>query len=266
MPDITMNVDDTLELDTIIENSSRAKEPITITDGKDYNLSGFQTHTGVFDPQSSGDYTIKINGQKLTIKVNESIKIPNTTIDDFEDGNISEYSESGSGNAFVDSFGYIGSNSLSNKQDSYIGVSSVSGLNTYPSSQGDWIRAYCYGYISMSINSDGGFNSGSPEKPRGHNCRVDPSQNTLELATYSSNNTSYNSEVSFSGLSASEWYILDMKFRTDNVINAEVIDLDGNTIVNDTRSSSSFTNENGVGFEIYNSNSYVDSFYILENK
>jgi hypothetical protein len=187
-------------------------------------------------------------------------------IDDFEDGDLSEYSESGSGNAFVDSFAYIGSNSLSNKQDSFVGVSSVSGLKTYPNAQGDWIRAYCYGHISMSINSDGGFNSGSPEKPRCHNCRVQPSENTLRLATYSSNNTSYNSEVSFTGLSDSEWYILDMKFRTDNVFNAEVIDLNGNIIVSDTRSSSSFTNENSIGFEIHNTDSYIDSFYILKNK
>jgi hypothetical protein len=70
--DITMSLEDTLELDTIIEKSSRATTPITVTGGTestDFNLDGLQTHTGIFDPVNSGEYTIKINGQELLIEV-----------------------------------------------------------------------------------------------------------------------------------------------------------------------------------------------------
>jgi hypothetical protein len=82
MADIEMTTDDTLELDTIIEFSSRAKKPINVTEGSDYNITGFQTHTGVFDPESSGDYTIEVNGQELSIKVRDNNR-PKTL--DFED-------------------------------------------------------------------------------------------------------------------------------------------------------------------------------------
>lgn len=67
--DIKMNLDETLELDAIIQNwNAESDDTINVTDGTYYNLSGFQTHTGVFDPQKSGDYTINVNGQELSIK------------------------------------------------------------------------------------------------------------------------------------------------------------------------------------------------------
>lgn len=63
MADITMSLNDTLELDTIIEESSRASDLVTITDGtegQDFNSNGIRTDTYIFDPINSGTYSIYI--------------------------------------------------------------------------------------------------------------------------------------------------------------------------------------------------------------
>jgi hypothetical protein len=107
MADITMSLDDTLELDTIIEKSRRASNPIgtikEVDDGTTHNddINGFQTHTAVFDPSKSGTFKIPINGQELTIKVTDPIDIPASTLTEdlvawyrFEDGDARDYASS----------------------------------------------------------------------------------------------------------------------------------------------------------------------------
>lgn len=77
--DIEMSTDDTLELDAIISDWSN---PDTVVDlnGSDFNMSGFQTSTAVLDPQSPGKYTIKVNGQELTINVSDASTIPDENL------------------------------------------------------------------------------------------------------------------------------------------------------------------------------------------
>lgn len=85
MADITMSLDDTLELDTIIQQDSTAVNPIgtvtEINDGSTHNnnLSGFQKKTAIFDPPKSGVFKIPINGQELKVEV-----IDSSTIQDSE--------------------------------------------------------------------------------------------------------------------------------------------------------------------------------------
>lgn len=79
MTDITMSIDDTLELDTIIENSSRATNPLSDIDSS-FEKSGIQTHSTILNPTKPGDYTIKVNGQELSIKVKDSNIIPDSGI------------------------------------------------------------------------------------------------------------------------------------------------------------------------------------------
>lgn len=85
MPDITMSLDDTLELDTIIRESSVRLNPVTDVryEGSDstvHNSTGLQTNTYIFEPEKPGDYTIIVNGQKLTIKVTDPSTIPDSGI------------------------------------------------------------------------------------------------------------------------------------------------------------------------------------------
>lgn len=92
-PDITMSTGDTLELDTIIEESS-SSDILNITDGtegQDFNLSGIDTHTDIFDPIKSGTYNIDVNGQTLTVEVIDTNIISSSGISQEEDGELSEY-------------------------------------------------------------------------------------------------------------------------------------------------------------------------------
>jgi hypothetical protein len=83
MTDITISLDDILELDTIIEASGKASDPVKITDGTegtDFDLEDIQTHTSIFNPTNPGTYNIEVNGQKLTIKVLDPKNIPDTLV------------------------------------------------------------------------------------------------------------------------------------------------------------------------------------------
>lgn len=82
MADITMSLDDTLELDTIIRESTDATTSITVKDGTkntDFNLKGIETHTGIFSPINSGVYNLDVNGQELTVEVTDPTNTPKTT-------------------------------------------------------------------------------------------------------------------------------------------------------------------------------------------
>lgn len=74
--DIEMGLDDTLEIDTIIQNWNPPPNLVNTTydtgNEPDYDLKGLDTKTTIFDPNKSGDYTININGQELSIKVRDS--------------------------------------------------------------------------------------------------------------------------------------------------------------------------------------------------
>lgn len=77
--DITMSLDSTLELDTIIQESNIASNPVTVTDGtegSDFESDGIETNTYVFDPINSGTYNIDINGQTLTVEVLKTYDVP----------------------------------------------------------------------------------------------------------------------------------------------------------------------------------------------
>ena len=73
-----MSLDDTLELETIIEESSKPLTPVTVNSSLGYNESGFGTYTYVFDPTESGTHKLSINGQQLTVEVTDPNDIPDS--------------------------------------------------------------------------------------------------------------------------------------------------------------------------------------------
>lgn len=80
-----MTTDDTLELDTIIEESSNTNSITKITQGGNHNLNVINTQTEIFDPIDTGVYKLDVNGQKLSIKVTEDSEIPNSIIENFDE-------------------------------------------------------------------------------------------------------------------------------------------------------------------------------------
>lgn len=98
-----MSVDDTLELDTIIKESTIASDPITEiryegSKSNEHSQNGIQTHTEIFRPKKSGTYEIDVNGQTLKIKVISNNIIPDSAIHRWK------FNE-GSGSTATDSIG-----------------------------------------------------------------------------------------------------------------------------------------------------------------
>lgn len=89
--DIIMSLDDTLELDLIIDKWGSPNNIINATHSKDYTLTGIQTKTGIYDPEEPGIHTIDVNGQELKIKVRDPNKVPDSVIFDFESGDLSNF-------------------------------------------------------------------------------------------------------------------------------------------------------------------------------
>lgn len=138
MADITMSLEDTLELDTIIEESSRASNPLGSVvkdeDGSIHNdkLNGFQHHTVSFKPSEPGTYKIPINGQELTVKVSGKFNVPDSKIfynfeDNKSDKSIDKSPNSNDG-SFIGSPTYTNNSVYGNKA---LSTDSSSGVN-YP--------------------------------------------------------------------------------------------------------------------------------------
>jgi hypothetical protein len=121
--DIEMSIDDTLELDTIIEKWNLNENLISV-DRSEYNLEGIQTKTAVFDPTGTGEYNITINGQELNINVIKNTTVPDSVLTEnliawyrFEDGDARDYTNDLDEN-FADSNAYDGTvNGAEFKQD-----------------------------------------------------------------------------------------------------------------------------------------------------
>lgn len=165
-PSITMSLDDTLELDTIIEESTKASNPIGNIEyeGNDstvHNLENIQTHTSIFNPQKTGNYKIPVNGQEITIKV---IGSKYEIYDDFESNNLTEW------NSLSDAGGNqeISSKSLNGEHSAKVYVNSTGSASrlhgrTFDLSNYSQIQLTCYTrhednsgpYIVLSPDSTG---------------------------------------------------------------------------------------------------------------
>lgn len=125
--DIEMSLDDTLEIDTIIQNWNPPSNLVNTTydtgNEPDYDLKGLDTKTTIFDPNKSGNYTININGQELLIKVRDSNDaLPNggdyLDWSNFEPTPPYTYSVSGSFESNLISTNYSSRTALEHIQDS----------------------------------------------------------------------------------------------------------------------------------------------------
>lgn len=79
--DIEVSLDETIEIDTIIEKWSNANNSIDLNGNEsDLNLSGLRKSIGIINPKNPGEYTIKINGQNLKIYVRDPNQIPSSGV------------------------------------------------------------------------------------------------------------------------------------------------------------------------------------------
>lgn len=127
MADIKMNLEETLELDTIIEKSTRATDPISVeepsnfTEGTDFDLDGIQKHSGIFNPTKSGNYKLNINGQILTVEVIDTSIKPEKLIAEYK------FEDASDNTVAVDEFGNNGTMSgMSYVSNSAVGDNAIS--------------------------------------------------------------------------------------------------------------------------------------------
>jgi hypothetical protein len=255
MPDITMNVDDTLELDAIIQKwDAKSNNTINVTEGSDYKLSGFQTHTGVFDPQSSGDYTIKVNGQELSIKVNESNAIPDSEIDRFEDGDLSEYVSSSGWSVQQTTVleGSFTAKGTTTNTNGYT-ISSTSGLPRYPA-QGyehrvliNLSQASSSGQLGVIIYAAQSETGGANARPNGYYLTLSPANNEIQVGT-SLGGTDLGT-VNVSEFNASTTYDLRLEWTTSDSHTIRLLDLSRNELGSGTFTDSTYTS-GGIGYSV----------------
>jgi hypothetical protein len=102
-PDIKINIDEVLELDYLVKDVNRDVVNISEDPSGSLEFGYISKETAVFDPPSSGTYKFDIQGQEYVIKVTEIPQTSLGTVEDFESGDISEYTKD------VDNFSIISS-------------------------------------------------------------------------------------------------------------------------------------------------------------
>lgn len=270
--DILIDLNDTLELDTIIKKWDDPSSPLNSGQDEDkFNISGIQTNTTILDPKESGTHTLDINGQTLKVKVTNPNKITEY-IDNFEDGSISEYN--GDTNNFtVDSTrvwnGEYSLRCTSNNSDI---ITDTTNLNVKPT-QDEIIRYY---YSIESISSDDrdhvaifcsniGANDGVPNN--GLFARFNPSDNRVGIGERSGG-TSYNRKNKSWNPETKTWYHADMIYKSDETFETTFYkSSDNSEIANiSTKLRSDHIEDEGVLFgrsgNGYSGDAYFDSLGI----
>lgn len=236
MADISMSLDDTLELDTIIKTSSIAQDPIgTITysgpNTKDYNMNGIETHTSVFDPQQAGTYTISVNGQELLVEVTNPSTIPDSGVFryDFEDNSDTSTA--------IDSF----TNDTKTAQDASItngsysstskwgvyGLSSSGNVDVDPNlTYGDLPSPYSYAvWVRPTESPTWSQNMGLLGSGWAVSFNLPSGRSDVRLKTWASEGGSENTLYSNTTLSKDTWYLLGFSLTSDTaklVVNGSV--------------------------------------------
>lgn len=81
--DITMGVNETLEIDAIIQKWNPSTNIITVNpnnNSSDYDNTGIKTHTNIFNPKDADVYTLNINDQELKVKVTDTNNTPSSGV------------------------------------------------------------------------------------------------------------------------------------------------------------------------------------------
>lgn len=240
--EISMNVDEVLELDYRVEESSDSvvnfkKNP----NGKsDYYIS---TDTYVFKPNDTGIYKFELNGQVFEVEV---FDIPNTVLDDFEDQNMSEYTN-GSGWEFISGFNgsYAVSSPFGGSNTTDVYSLPGDGLPYYPE-KGSHIRFYGKGR-NIESNQGWGFYWGLSDLSNHYKIDADADANEMRIGYVDSGSQSLNSVNQ--SIETGTWYRNDILWKTDgsNEKLWELYDENDNLLNSITLTDSRFDQNRGIG-------------------
>ncbi|NEU56786.1 hypothetical protein [Halorussus sp. MSC15.2] len=168
-------------------------------------------------------------------------------IDDFEDGDLSEYAfEAGSSYAnVVSSPTHSGSYALE-FADASPGAISTSGLNAYPSA-GDtfsyWVRA-SGGADNLNVTW------GVQDHDNRYYAKLKPSSGEFYLFTYENGNGQSHSNEHHLSLSQDTWYEIEIQWATDGTQTAVLYDAGGTQLARISMTDSTWSS-GGVGYDAY---------------
>lgn len=262
MADITMSVDDTLELDAVIKEWNDPDNIVEQNNDK-FEISGLTTHTKILNPLESGTYDISVNGQKLTVEVLDS----SILIEGFEEGDLSYYTShngtsgyyEGGSDTITSDKSYEGSNSLRIYLKGQNGNRKVStdSLTKSPS-RGDNFKYYTYAGNSNIRRAGVIFATDDPTDglSRGYNIRTNFSENNFGLSAIHSN---VSSSVNWNP-PTQEWIEIRVDFGTTE-IKSTAYDSTGSQIAQNRISDSEYDSGWWTWYGNTNSNSSGGSVY-----
>jgi hypothetical protein len=216
---ISMNINDTLELDYLVEQIDDSTIDITDEPSKNsYSLDYGRKQFGIFDPTDTGTYKLDINGQTIEIEVTdipdsgifrydfEDDSDSSTAIDAFADDSHTAYDGSISG-ATYSSTARWGNFGLS-----FGGSDSL----TTPLTYGDLPSPYSYG-VWIYPNESPPWSKDMHLFGSGWalNFRLPSGRSDLELKTFSSEGGNANSIYSSVNISGNSWNFVGFSLTSD---------------------------------------------------
>lgn len=256
--DLTMNLNDTLELDAIIQEWNSINDIANVKTTKNHSIKGIQTNTVIFDPEDSGTHKIDINGQILKINVQDKSGVQ--IIDNFENGNLSKYSGSTGSFSVNNSGSYKGTHHLqiNGTYNKHIYSYPGDGLSYYPK-RGDKFELYYYA---------DGFGSGSPpfesipsfgvsDSSNYYRCFINGNNGRFDINRISSGN-SENSDFQSVSYPSRVWLRIEIDFgyTSSDIVSAKLERTDTNTVLANVSITDTEYDSGGIGFEgdIYGDN------------
>lgn len=224
---IEIHIDQYLELSYLKEEMD--SNNVSINSSMEYNEYEIQEKRYIFDPQETGDYTIKYGNNQVSVSVYDMItEFSSTNLSNNWRGDLSSFN-------IDNSRSYSGSNSLNSSANYEKAVGSLigDGLTQYPKRGGRYsVRHYGQGYGGEQLNSigfsikdvNGDYLSCSNN---GYIIRLNGKGSKISLAEYSDGSVVVSDSVNVNPPTG-EWTKYEFDFDSNNTGTIKVVIYDEN--------------------------------------
>jgi hypothetical protein len=185
--------------------------------------------------------------EAVSTDANEADSTDSTVVDDFEDGDLSEYTfdRGSSGASVVTSPTHSGSYALQFAED-YVEAISTSGLDIYPA-EGDT--------FSFWVRASGGANNinvtwGVQDHNNRYYAKLYPSDGKFYLFTYKDGSGSSQDGDSGLAISQDAWYEIEIDWATDGTQTATLYDSSGSQLSQISMTDATWSS-GGIGYDAY---------------
>lgn len=242
MVDITISPYKYITLDYLEEYIEEYPSNFSVTDQNGnsideskYKGSIVNRKRKIFEPTGTGEYTIEYNGNKINVSVYD-------IIDNFEDGDISEYSGDTGNYSVVSNRSYNGSNALYNGGNND-NIYSKGNLNISPQ-PGDIFQIRTYHGDDEAGSSFGfGFNGSGDGNYAGYHAGIDK-----WFITNTDDGPDNGGYISDSNPESGQWWKWIVKWYKDKTADFTVYDENGNVIAGPMSYNADKYTDKGIWF------------------